>query len=142
VNVTVELSEPTPELTERLRREVDQAHMLTGMKMSVMGGANPVSLYSLPAAASFLKIGSYEQAMRPNNQETIGYIDLPALEIWIREVFEDVELADAIRAEIDAGEAFGITAPRVKELLQSRALQVAPVAEAAEVAAEAPVESE
>jgi hypothetical protein len=67
--------------------------------------------------------------MRPNNQETIGYIDLPALERWIREVFGDDELADAIRAEIDTGEAFGFVAPRVRELLQTRALQVAPPVE-------------
>jgi len=104
--------------------------MITGMKMSVMGGANPISLYSLAAVASFLKIGSYEAAMRPNSQETIGYIDLKAVETWIREVFEDVELADAIKAEIEVGDAFGIAAPRVKQLLQTRALQVAPAAAA------------
>lgn len=111
--------------------------MITGMKMSVMGGANPVSLYSLAAVASFLKIGSYEAAMRPNNQETIGYIDLTALETWIREVFEDVELADAIKVEVETGEAFGIVAPRVKELLQTRALQIAPAEKVAEAEAAA-----
>lgn len=124
--MTVELTQPSPELAERLRAEVGQDERLTGMKMSVMGGANPVSLYSLASAASFLKIGTYEEAMRPNNQETIGYIDLPALEIWVREVLGDAELADAIQAEIVTGDAFGIAAPRVKVLLQTRALQVAP----------------
>ncbi len=140
--MTVELREPSPELAERLRREVGQPEMLTGMKMSVMGGANPISLYSLAEAASFLRIGSYEAAMRPNNQETIGYIDLTALETWIREVFEDVELADAIRAEVETGDAFGIAAPRVKELLQTRALQVAPVTEATDSAVDTPAESQ
>lgn len=127
--MTVELTTPSVELAERLRREVTQGELITGMKMSVMGGANPVPLYSLKAAASFLNIGSYEAAMRPNNQETIGYIDLPALERWVRGVFDDQELADAIRAELETGDAFGIAAPRVKNLLQTRALQVAPVQE-------------
>lgn len=119
-----ELTQPSPELAERLRREVGQDERITGMKMSVMGGANPMPLYSLTDVASFLKIGSYEEAMRPNNQETIGYIDLNALEVWFREVFADEELADAIKAEVATGEAFGFVAPRVKQLLQTRALQV------------------
>ena len=125
--LTVELTQPSPELVERLRREVGQSERLTGMKMSVMGGANPVPLYSLAAAASFLRIGTYEEAMRPNNQETIGYVDMPALETWVREVLSDEELADAIKAEIETGEAFGKVAPRVKQLLQTRAVQAAPV---------------
>lgn len=130
--MTVELTQPTPELAERLRRKLGHEHRITGMKMSVMGGANPVPLYSLAEVASFLKIGSYEEAMRPNNQETIGYIDLPALETWVRGVFGDDELADAIKAEIETGDAFGIAAPRVKQLLQTRALQVAPTSETEE----------
>jgi hypothetical protein len=120
------LTEPSPELAERLRREVSQNERLTGLQMSVMGGSNPVALYSLAQVASFLKIGTYEQAIRPNNQETIGYIDLGALEKWVREVLGDVELADAIAEETAAGEAFGIVAPRVREILMMRALQVAP----------------
>jgi len=120
------LTEPSPELAERLRREVSQDEHLTGLQMSVMSGSNPVALYSLAQVASFLKIGTYEQAIRPNNQETIGYIDLGALEKWVREVLEDVELADAIAEETAAGEAFGIVAPRVREILMTRALQVAP----------------
>lgn len=133
--MTAELTRPTPELTERLRREVGQDERITGMKMSVMGGANPVPLYSLSAVASFLKIGSYEEAMRPNNQETIGYIDLSALAEWVRGVFGDDELARAIEAEVQTGDAYGIAAPRVKQLLQTRALQVAPAGQAGETEA-------
>lgn len=140
--MTVELREPTPELAERLRAEVGQAERLTGMKLSVMGGANPVPLYSLASVASFLKIGTYEEAMRPNSQETIGYIDLPALATWVRGVFGDTELADAIQAEIDTGEAFGTVAPRVRELLMARAIQVtAPIAGEAETPVAEPAEA-
>lgn len=120
-----ELTQPTPELAERLRREVGPQERLTGMKMSVMGGSNPTPLYNLASVASFLRIGKYEDAIRPNSQETIGYIDLPAVATWIRGVFGDDELADAIQAEVDSGEPFGVVAPRVRELLQVRALQVA-----------------
>lgn len=125
------LTEPSAELTERLRRTVSQPERLTGLKMSVMGGSNPVPLYTLPSVASFLKIGTYEEAIRPNNQETIGYIDLGALEIWVREVLGDEELANAIKAEVALGEPYGIVAPRVRELLQLRSLQIAPPADAA-----------
>lgn len=131
-----ELATPSPELAERLLREVGQDERLTGLKMSVMGGSNPVALYSLAQVASFLKIGTYEQAIRPNNQETIGYIDLGALEKWVREVLEDVDLADAIAAETAGGEPFGIVAPRVREILMARALQVAPFSDPDEGTAE------
>jgi len=122
----VTLSEPTQELAERLKREVGHEERLVGMKMSVMGGSNPTPLYTFASAAGFLRIGSYEDAMRPNNQETIGYIDLGAVEQWVRGVFGDDELADAIKAEIDTGDPFGIAAPRVRELMQVRALQLVP----------------
>lgn len=121
-----ELTAPSPELAERLLREVGQAERLTGLKMSVMGGSNPVALYSLAQVASFLNIGTYEQAIQPNNQETIGYIDLGALEKWVREVLEDTELADAVAAETAGNEPFGLVAPRVREILMTRSLQVAP----------------
>lgn len=124
--MSVELQQPSAELAERLRRQLGNDEMLTGLKMSVMGGSNAQPLYSLPAAANFLQIGSYEEAMRPNSQATIGYIDLGALERWVRGVFGDDELADAINAEIATGDKYGIAAPRVKELLQVRSLQVAP----------------
>ncbi len=120
------LTEPSAELAERLRREVGPSERLVGMRMSVMGGSNPTMLHSLPAAAHFLHIGTYEEAMRPNNQETIGYIDPLALEQWIRGVFGDEELADAIREQIDTGQPFGFIANPIRELLQTRALQVAP----------------
>jgi hypothetical protein len=132
MGVIAELTQPSAEQTGRLRRTVSQPERLTGLKMSVMGGSNPVALYSLPSVASFLKIGTYEEAIRPNNQETIGYIDLGALETWVREVLGDEELADAIKAEVALGEPYGKVAPRVRELLQLRSLQVAPSAEAAD----------
>jgi hypothetical protein len=124
--VARELTQPLPELAERLRREVSQDERIIGLKMSVMGGSSPVALYSLAQAASFLKIGTYEEAIRPNSQETVGYIDLGALQTWVREVLEDEELADAIAEEMRAGEPFGIVAPRVREILMFRSLQVAP----------------
>ncbi|MHB9002581.1 MAG: hypothetical protein ACYC6C_00765 [Coriobacteriia bacterium] len=136
--MTTELSAPTPDL----RRNVESEERLVGIKMSVMGGANQTPLYSLASAADFLKIGTYEEAMRPNSQETIGYIDLGALEQWIRGVFGDEELADAIQSETAKGEAFGIVAPRIRELLQTRALQVAPERGAADEADEPANESE
>jgi hypothetical protein len=130
--MSVMLEMPSPELAERLRREVGANERLIGMKMSVMGGSNPVPLYTFASAASFLKIGTYEEAMRPNNQATIGYIDLGALEMWVRGVFGDEELADAIKAERETGDAFGVVAPRVRDLLLTRAVQVAPAKETAE----------
>jgi hypothetical protein len=126
--MTVELSAPSPELAERLRREVGPEERLIGTKMHAMGGATQVPIHTLPAAAGFLRIPRYEDAVRLNSQEMIGYIDLTALVQWLRGVFGDDELADAVQAEIDTGDVFGITAPRVRELLQIRALQIVPAA--------------
>lgn len=137
-----ELTPPSPELAERLLREVGQEDRLTGLKMSVMGGSNPVALYSLAQVASFLRIGTYEEAMRPNNQETIGYIDLGALQTWVREVLRDTELADAIADETAGGEPYGLVAPRIREILMSRSLQVAPFRDPNEGAAETAASTE
>ena len=120
------LTEPSPELRERLLREAGPSERLIGMRMSVMGGSNPTALHTLVAAAHFLHIGTYEEAIRPNNQETIGFIDPVALEKWIRGVFDDEELADAVQEQIDTGDPFGLIANPIRELLQTRALQCAP----------------
>ena len=81
---------------------------------------------TLTAAARFLRVPRYEDAIRSGSQEMIGYIDPVALAKWLRGVFGDHELADAVQAEIDTGEVFGLIAPRIKELLQARAIQIAP----------------
>ena|GEM_PF-4110540 len=44
----------------------------------------------------------------------------------MREVLKDEELADAIAEEMRAGEPFGIVAPRVREILMTCSIQVAP----------------
>ena len=126
--MTAELSAPSPELAECLRREVGPEERLVGTNMHAMGGVTAVPIYTFPAAAGFLRVPRYEDAVRVNSQEMIGYIDLAALVQWLRGVFGDEELADAVQAEIDTGEVFGITAPRVRELLQIRALQIVPAA--------------
>lgn len=136
--MSVMLDTPSEALAERMREEVSSDERLIGMKMSVMGGSNPVPLYTFASAASFLKIGTYEEAMRPNNQATIGYIDIAALEQWVRGVFGDEELADAIEAERETGDAFGAVAPRVRELLLTRAIQIAPAKQAVQDDAAAP----
>lgn len=127
--MTVVLSDPSPEFAERLLRTVGPDERLVGMKMSAMGGSNPVPINTLMAAAGFLRVPRYEDAIRSGSQEMIGYIDPVALVKWLRGVFGDHELADAVQAEIDTGEVFGLIAPRIKELLQARALQIAPEAE-------------
>jgi hypothetical protein len=124
--VAVVLSDPSPELAERLLGAVGPDKRLVGMKMSAMGGSNPVPINTFAAAAGFLRVPRYEDAIRSGSQEMIGYIDPAALAKWLRGVFGDHELADAVQAEIDTGEAFGLIAPRIKELLQARVVQIAP----------------
>lgn len=124
-----QLTPPSQELATRLRDEVPFDRALAGIKMSLMGGANPVTLSSLGAAASFLRAGDYQEAMQPNSQATLGYIDLALLERWVREALGDEELADAIAEETTGDEPWGVQAPRVKELLMQRALQIVGVFE-------------
>lgn len=120
----VTLTEPTPELRERLLAELGPDKRLVGMKMSAMGGSNPVALHSLTAAAGFVQVPPYEQAVRPNAQVTVGYVDLKALSRWLREVFGDHELASLVDKAVGSGEPYGLIAPQVQEYLAARALQI------------------
>lgn len=114
---------PSRELAEKCMRSLGSDERLTGLKMSLMGGSNPSPLYTLEAAADFIRIGTYEEAMVPNSQSTVGYIDLGALATWIRDMFEDQELADAIDELGASGEVYGVTADPARELLQTRVAQ-------------------
>lgn len=118
-----ELVAPTPERAEHILREVGADEQFVGLKMSAMGGSSPSMLYSLASTASFLNAGTYEEAMRPTNKATIGYVDLNLLVKWVTEVFGDTELAAAIQVEIDTGKAFGYVARPVKALLLERVEQ-------------------
>lgn len=138
----VTLTKPTPELRERLLTEVGPDKRLVGMKMSAMGGSNPVALHSLTAVAGFVQVPPYEQAIRPNAQVTVGFVDLKALSRWLSEVFGDVELASLVEGEIASGEPYGLVAPRVQEYLAARSLQIRdidPDVAADETEASAPV---
>lgn len=117
------LSMPSRELAEKCMRSLGTDERLTGLKMSLMGGSNPSPLYTLESAADFIRIGTYEEAMVPNSQSTVGYIDLEALAIWIRDMFGDQELADAIDELRASGEVYGVTADPARELLQTRVAQ-------------------
>lgn len=120
----VTLTNPTPELRERLLTELGPDKRLVGMKMSAMGGSNPVALHSFTAAAGFVQVPPYEQAIRPNSQVTVGYVDLRALSRWLREVFGDDELATIVDETLASGEPYGLVAPKVQEYLAARALQI------------------
>lgn len=118
-----ELVQPTPEKAEQILREVGVDEQFVGLKMSSMGGSSPSALFDLATTASFIKIGDYQDALRPTSQATIGYVDLNQLVKWVDEVVGDTELAAAIKDEVDTGKAFGYVAPAIKELMTQRVRQ-------------------
>lgn len=120
--MTTLLSDPTPELALRLTSGVDPEKNIVGLKMAAMGGSNPSSLDSLAKVAAFIHIDDYQTAMT-DRQSTVGYLEPNALALWIEEVLEDTELADAVRAKASEGEFYGAIAMPIKELLLERLAQ-------------------
>jgi len=117
--MTIQLTEPTPDLAKRLMSPVAEEKHMVGLKMAAMGGSNPSPLHSLSEVANFIHIGDYEMAMQ-DRQATVGYLDPVALARWVEEVLEDEELADAIRQTASQGEFYGAVAMPIKELLIER----------------------
>lgn len=123
-----DLSEPTPELAARARREVGYEERLTGITLNQMAGTIPHDLYTLDAAASFLRVDSLQALLAPGGRASIHYIDPGALARWVGEVLGDTELADALREAVAQEEVYANQVGPVRALLEQRLEQFRRVA--------------
>lgn len=117
------LTQPPQELVERLKQEVEYDKRIVGLVMNPMSGGAERPLYSVQDACNFLYMDSVAEINDPGSKDTVHYIDLTLLQRWLREVFGDDELADAIRTVVAKEDYYGKQLPGVKALLKERLSQ-------------------
>ena len=119
----VELSEPDKDLATRALRRVGTTERLVGITMSGMAGNSPFPVYSLGQAANFLGVINWRGALNPSSRTSVAYLEPEALKRWVRDVFQDEELASAIQEEIEAGSCYAERMVGIKRLLEQRLTQ-------------------
>jgi len=80
-------------------------------------------VYTMQQAADFLHISRIEDLVQIGGRGGIGYIHPPALQRWVRDVFQDEELASAVQEEIEAGSCYAERMVGIKRLLEQRLTQ-------------------
>ena len=100
-------SDPTLELAKRVLAEVDFDDRLFGFKLKLRAGPTPVTMYSFPEIVAFL---------RDDNPR----IDIAGLQIWIKDVMGDRELAGIIDKEIGKNDTEYKKTEIVGELMEIR----------------------
>lgn len=116
-----ELRAPSPELAERLLAERESYEdRLTGWKAGSSTGNTQVSLYSLQEVADFLQMSDPGSLLQRGNHAFIGFVDLGQLQGWVREKLGDVELAEAIEAQVATGPSYADRIGPIRELMEAR----------------------
>ncbi|MGD8791167.1 MAG: hypothetical protein PVF47_01335 [Anaerolineae bacterium] len=119
----VALGEPSPELAARLLGKVRFEDRLEVTRSVAMAGDMRTWVYTLQEATDFLHMSRVEDLLRKGGKGGIGYIHPPALERWVREVFQDQELALAIGELIETGQCYAERMVGIKRLLEQRLAQ-------------------
>jgi len=122
----IKLSPPSKEMAAKMLAEVGFKDRLEGTKMAAMAGDIRESLYSFKEAVKFLhfNVGSWTD----RGIGSIGYINPVELEKWIRNVFGDLELAEAIGTEIKVNINYKDQARAIMPLMQQRLRQCEEIA--------------
>ncbi len=97
-----QLSEPSIALANRALQEVDFDDRLIGYRHQMRLGATPVTLYSFGEVIGLLA-------------DSVPQIDSVELEIWIRDVIGDRELADLIQ---ETGRSDLADVPKCKKIAE------------------------
>jgi len=119
----MELSEPSRELAVRLLGKVRFEDRLEVTRSAAMAGDIRSWVYTLQEAADFLHVSRIEDLVQIGGRGGIGYIHPPALQRWVRDVFQDDELASAIEEKIEAGSCYAERMVGIKRLLEQRLAQ-------------------
>jgi hypothetical protein len=121
--MTAELSAISHELAGRVLREVDFENCLTGWSMRQMSGSRQTFIYSLQELADFMKISKLDNPFSPGGGGSIGYVDMAELRTWIRDVFGDEDLAEAIEKADSGAESYAQSALEAGKLIRRRLKQ-------------------
>ena len=119
----VELEQPPQELAARLLAKVRFEDRLEVTRSVAMAGDIRSWVYTLREATDFLHMSRVEDLLQKGGKGGIGYIHPPTLEKWVREVFQDQELALAIGQVIETGQCYAERMVGIKRLLELRLAQ-------------------
>jgi len=117
----IKLSQPSKEMAKRLLTLVGFKERLTGTKMVAMAGDMRESIYSFKEAVSFLHFNV--GVLTERGSGSIGYINPVELEKWVRDVFGDFELAEAIGEKTKENSNYKDQVEAIMPLMEQRLKQ-------------------
>lgn len=114
------LSAPGKDLAAKILGKVRDEEALGSYRLTASGGNAFYPLYSFQDAVSFLHADNFQLLMSHGNGGSVAYINLDVLQGWVREVFGDSELAEAINQEKARHEGYVDQAEAVSTLMRER----------------------
>lgn len=117
-----ELSTISKETAQKLLQEVGFDNRITGVKMSGSAGNQNTSIYSLKELKNFLRSDAFENLSRKSHS-TMSYIDVEGMLRWIEDVYEDKELVEVMKAEMENAKSLADKLEIARELLAKRVSQ-------------------
>ena len=117
----ITLSPPSEELAKRILTEVGWAERIEGFRYAPMVGDMREIIYSFRNATNLLVADIGNPWSR--NSGFFGYFDFGELQTWVRDVFGDKELADAIGEKTKAGSSLKEQIEAIKPLMEQRLRQ-------------------
>ena len=100
------LSPPSEELVRHATRELDYAERLSVHKMASGLGNTVVDVYNFPQLVDTLFGTRWDRLLAEGSKESLTWVSVDALVVWLRDVAGDVELADAVAAAVAGQEGF------------------------------------
>lgn len=115
------LSNISREQAEKLLQETDFNNRFIGISMNASAGNSRTSLYSLEEVAKFIYADDTDVLLQ-RGKSSITYINMDNLVKWIRDVYEDHELADVLEEELNAApnliEKLKVASKRLQERIK------------------------
>lgn len=129
-------SEPSAEDVEHWLRELEYDDRFVGHKMSASAGSSATNMYGLKDAVVFLVGTKWDQVDPDAHKVIVNWIDVKRLVAWLRESVGDVELAEAIAAEVLPLKNYKAQNDAIAVLLIERMAQYRAVLQAGEQSSE------
>jgi hypothetical protein len=118
------LTQPATQTAAAHRSKAEFEERLIGVKMHGHKGNEQVNLYTLADVAEFVGMAPQESLLQFGSKGMIHYVDPEALVEWLETVKGDEELADAVRAEVEAHDNYRDRIDPIKDLLKARLDQI------------------
>lgn len=115
------LEEIDHQQAEKLLQETDFDNRLVGVAMHASSGNEQKSLYSLEEVGRFIYADESESLLQKGHS-SITYLDMKELVEWIKNVYEDYELAELLEKELGETtnkiEQLKVASKRIQERLK------------------------